>query len=364
MVLTGRPNSIADWNTPVVRALAASFLFHLLLLLAVETGGRLGWWPQILSFPGSLPRPAATLPQIELEIDVSPPGPEAVLTYIDVSPAQATAETPPEAKFYSALNAQAANPGPLADSNVPEIKGTQDEVVRTVDSTARSTPTTTASEAEPVPPVRESEAQPLQPALLEPKPVAARPEPAPQPRPAEPSVREPGDLAVLKPTPETVPPVAEPVAPPVPEPPPAPPRRRTLDQFLLTSNPAASPGERMRQAGAARRHATEASFDVKSTEFGAYDAAVIAAISKRWYDLLDARYVSPTERGKVVLEFRLTAEGEITHMREMENTVSAELGLICQRAVMEPARYAPWPRSLRALVGKDYRQVKFTFHYR
>lgn len=362
MVLTGRPNSVADWNTPVVRALGASFLFHLFLLLAVETGGRLGWWPQILSFPGSLPRSAATPPQIELEIDVSPPGPEAALTYIDVSPAQAAAETPPEAKFYSALNAQAANPGPLADSNVPEIKGTQDEVVRTVDSTARSVAATTTPAAEPVPPVRESEAQPLQPTLPEPKPVVAQPEPAPPPRPSEPPAREPGDLAIFKPAPETARPVAELRVPPVEEPPP--PRRRTLDQFLLASNPAASPGERMRQAGAARRHATEASFDVKSTEFGAYDAAVIAAISKRWYDLLDARYVSPTERGKVVLEFRLTAEGEITHMREMENTVSAELGLICQRAVMEPARYAPWPRSLRALVGRDYRQVKFTFHYR
>jgi hypothetical protein len=122
-------------------------------------------------------------------------------------------------------------------------------------------------------------------------------------------------------------------------------------------------GEKMKQAGGVRRFALDSSFDVRATPFGAYDAAIIAAIQKRWYDLLDSRDFSANFSGKVVLEFRLNSDGRVTDMKVNENDVSEILGLLCQRAVQDPAPFAPWPADLRRMVGKEYREVRFTFYY-
>jgi hypothetical protein len=121
------------------------------------------------------------------------------------------------------------------------------------------------------------------------------------------------------------------------------------------------PGEKVKQDGAAPRRG-RISFDVAATPFGAYDAAFIAAVQQRWYDILDN--TSFTQRpGKVVLEFRLKYDGTIIEMRQKESEVGEVLGLICQKAVLDPAPYAPWPRDMRALFTQGFRDVKFTFIY-
>jgi hypothetical protein len=120
-------------------------------------------------------------------------------------------------------------------------------------------------------------------------------------------------------------------------------------------------GEKVKQDGAAPRRG-QVSFDVKATPFGAYDAAFIAAVQQRWYDILDN--TSFTQRpGKVVLEFRLYYNGTIRDMRQIETEVGEVLGLICQKAVLDPAPYQPWPRDMRAIFTQGYRDVKFTFVY-
>jgi outer membrane biosynthesis protein TonB len=122
-------------------------------------------------------------------------------------------------------------------------------------------------------------------------------------------------------------------------------------------------GERMKQEGGTRRLAAEASFDTKATPFGAYDQLIIEAIQKRWYDLLEDRDYSRGRRGKVVVEFRLSSNGQISGMRVTENEVTELLALLCQRAIQEPAPYAPWPADMRRMLGSDTREVRFTFHY-
>ena len=47
----------------------------------------------------------------------------------------------------------------------------------------------------------------------------------------------------------------------------------------------------------------------------------------------------------------------------LHDEVAPILGLMCQRAVQEPAPYAAWPPELRRIVGKEYREVRFVFHY-
>jgi hypothetical protein len=79
--------------------------------------------------------------------------------------------------------------------------------------------------------------------------------------------------------------------------------------------------------------------------------------------LLDSRDYARDRTGKVVLEFRLNYVGRITDMKVVENTVDELLCLLCQKAVMDPAPFAPWPSDLRRLVGADYREVRFTFYY-
>jgi len=53
------------------------------------------------------------------------------LMFVDVNPAQAVAEPPKNAKFYSDKSSLAANKQADKDSNVPKITGKQAEVVRT-----------------------------------------------------------------------------------------------------------------------------------------------------------------------------------------------------------------------------------------
>ena len=120
-------------------------------------------------------------------------------------------------------------------------------------------------------------------------------------------------------------------------------------------------GEKIRQDGGTRRRG-QVSFDVKQTPFGAYDAAFIAAVQQRWYDLLDSTQFAQRS-GKVVVEFQLTHDGQIHNMRVVGNEVGEILSLICQRAIKDPAPYQPWPADMRRMLGGKARDVMFTFYY-
>ena len=241
--------------------------------------------------------------------------------FIDVTPAQAVKEAPKDAKYYSALNSKAANPDPQLDSNVPKISGNQTQVPKTED----------------VPRTKQFPLQPTQPA---PKPVTAEPRPRTDPAP--------GDLALAKPAPKPDNGDAKPAERERP--------RRLADVPALA-------GEKMKQDGGVRQRVEMTSVDAKATPFGAYDGLFIAAVQSRWYSLLDSRDFARDRTGKVVVEFRLNYDGRITEMKEVENNVGELLGLLCQKAVLDPAPFDKWPSDLRRMVGADYREVRFTFYY-
>ncbi len=297
---------------------------------------------------------------VEFEAAKSKPS-EAPLTFVEVTPAQAASEPPEAPKFYSERNSRAANPDTTIDSNVPKVSGTQDKVPKTVDTPRAVTP--------PAPPglaqhSKPEDLQPPAPSSVKSSAVPARP---PEQSERKSETETPGDLLFAKASEKAAP--VKSLNPPdlrVPATgagPTAKPRPRRLAMVQPQDTQSIIVGEKMKQSGGVRRFGIESSLDVKSTEFGAYDAAIIAAIQKRWYDLLEDRDLPRNQIGKVVLEFHLTSEGRIKHMHQTENEVGLLLGYVCQRAVEEPAPYAEWPVELRRLVGRDYREVRFVFHY-
>jgi membrane protein involved in colicin uptake len=245
---------------------------------------------------------------------------EPTLVFVEVAPEQAAPEPPKEAKFYSSANARAANLESPAETTVPRIDGSQDKVVKTED-------------------VSRPKAQPLQPSPPpEPEEKVAADETRSDP------VETPGDLALAKTNPEQAQKRERP--------------RRLAD---VPQADRLMAGRKMKQEGGVRRRAS-VSLDVKGTAFGSYDAAIIAAIQQRWYDLLDESSFPP-RTGKVVIEFRLYYDGRITDLRVTEEDVGDILTVFCRRAISDPAPYAPWPSDMRRMVGKEYREVKFTFFY-
>ena len=279
-------------------------------------------------------------------------GHEVPLLFVEVDPAAIAPEPPKDAKYYSAKNSVAANPDIQLDTPKPKLDGSQTKVPRT-SSAPRSKPM--PLQPAPTPPPKEEPPSPPPPKAEEaPKPLV-RPETAmmdvkPEGGPS------PGDLSLTKP--EKQPGAApRPAAKePIQE---ARVRPRTLADARQQKG---LPGERMKQEGGVKRRALMSSLDVKATPFGSYDAEIIAAIQQRWYDLLDT-YRGVPRTGKVVLDFHLMTDGRITHLKMVENGVSEMLELYCEKAILDPSPYRPWPTELRRLIKGGYREVRFTFYY-
>lgn len=317
-----------------VSRLAWAFVFSLALHLAVfggyRTGQKLHLW-QNLHWPAWLQPPRA-LTELIRKKEKPPPArtQEPPLMFVNVSPAQATAEPPKTARYYSDKNAHAANPDADKITDVPRITGRQTQVPRTED-------------------IPRPKFVPLQPAPAAQTPQEAQPEV--RPKPAD----TPGDLVLAKPSP--TPRLTDGDAATA-----QPARPRTLREARARLAEPRAAGEMMKQeGGVSRRHAI-ASLDTRATPFGAYDAALVAAISQRWYTLLDQREYASDRRGKVVLQFRLHHNGRVTDMTVAENTVGEVLGLLCQKAVLDPAPFASWPSDTRRTLG-DTRNIQFTFYY-
>ncbi len=344
----GRLESAA--GNSVFRAFAISLIFHFLLFGSIEVAYRLGWVRQspltsllLTSRMRSDPRSVS-----EANREQPPEVPQVPVVFVEVDPAQAVEEAPKETKYYSTHNSVAANRESEIDSKTPKISGVQDKVAKITEA-----PRAVAVPVEPAPLVEKIISP--QRAKIEPEVLQAKPLLTPSP-----SLAKPGDTAMLKPSdlPTASPPVKRNPAAENPNPPRL--RPRTIAAALQQQGVLA--GDKMKQEGGVRRFSFDG-LDVKATPFASYDQMIIAAIQKRWYDLLEDRDFARSQVGRVVLTFRLNVDGRVTEMRVEENEVSEILALVCQRAVQDPAPYPPWPSDLRRMVGADYREVKFTFHH-
>jgi hypothetical protein len=272
-----------------------------------------------------------------------PPQPPPVVSiYVDVDPSLAAAEPPVNTKYYSTANTLAANPEIKVASDIPNITGSQDKVMKTV----APAPRTVAPQPEAQPPLQPSPPEEKKPEIAGDKPL---------PKPAY----TPGDLAEAKPAPktQTTQGTAESESGSGAEVVPLRPRPRTVSD---AREMAGAPGPRTKQEGGVNRLASDSSVDAARTVYGDYDRDFIDAVQSRWDVLLKGRQNNVA--GTVVLEFNLHADGRISDMKRVSSDVNELQSLICQQAVLDPALYKPWPRQMVAVV-KDPRPMRFTFYY-
>jgi len=286
----------------------------------------MGWWKHQATWLLDWHKKtlAKQRPFLKLPDTASARQPEVRLTFVDVDPTAASHEPPKDAQFYGVKSTKAANPEEALKAEVPKIDGKQDKVMRTED-------------------VPKPKPFPLQPAI----------EPAQNDKTAEPKAKNidtPGDLALVKPKTDGAElgrgeeEKRE--------------RPRTLEEARVRNQLA---GQKAKVDGGTKLRG-RVSLDVKVTPFSSYDAAFIAAVQQRWYDLLDTSQFAQ-HSGKVVLEFRLTYDGRIVDLKVNDNEVGEILSLLCQRAILDPAPYARWPDDMRRMIGANYREVTFTFFY-
>ena len=329
---------------PLALAAAVSVVIHLSLFGAWRLGKVLGIWDHqatwLLSWKQKEPKP--------IPVPLAPLEPEFAtiipVTFVEVDPSTAMKEAPKETQYYGVQNTQAANPDPVQeDTGKTALDGEQEKMIRLAD-TPRPNPF------------------PLQPS----DPVESPPHPQDDPHESKEEPRETtpiegathpskivkADADAVSLTPDTVGLGRSPAPPPRKRP-------RTLAQARAQDRALA--GKKTLQEGGVPRRG-KYSLDVKQTPFGAYDSALIQAVQQRWYDLLDSTPFAQ-RAGKVVLQFNLTAEGRITAMKVLENEVGEILGLMCERAIQDPAPYAAWPSDMRRMIGSTNREVTFTFYY-
>lgn len=300
--------------------LAISIAVHLLAWGGYEAGKAFDLWNRL-----QLPAWARTITQMLAVVKLPPEKAadrEPPLMFVDVNPAQASAEAPKNAAYYSALNSQAANPDADKDTGIPKIEGNQSQVLRTVDA-ERNKP------------------QQLQPSPQEPA-EASKPKPA----------MTIGDLALAKPDPnprDTQGQAEES-------------RPRTLVEAKMRQQMSSLAGERIKQEGGVRRRSRIASLDAMATQFGAYDQALIGAIQQRWNDLLDERRTGFSP-GRVVVQFELKFDGTVSDVKVLETSVDQIMTYLCQKAIQDPSPYERWPTDMRRLNNGDTRLLKFAFYY-
>ena len=320
---------------PLAVALALSLLIHFSVYGVWKMGQHFRWWEHQATWLLDWKKKLAPKLSPRLPVNAAAPAPaprEIPLTFVEVDPAVATPDAPKDAKYYSAQSSRAANPDPAMES-VPKIEGRQNKVVRLED-------------------VPKPGPQPLQPSL--PPPPDKQPE-QPKPKPSE----VPGDLAKVKPEEIKRPSDGQAdaglgQAPVVPKE-----RPRTL--AAARQQKGMLVGEKMKQDGGTNKRGRLA-VDVTGTSFGSYDAALVAAVQQRWYDLLESQQFAQRS-GKVILEFRLHSDGRISELRVDGNEVGEILGWICQRAIRDPSPFGQWPNDMLRTIGKNYREVQFTFYY-
>jgi hypothetical protein len=318
-------------SSRLVWAFVISLVLHLIFFGGYETGKKLNWWEN-LHWPAWLTpvkKLAEALKKKDTLLAAQPLHPqEPPLLFVDVNPANASPEPPKNATHYSSENSLAANPDVDKESNLPKITGEQKHEIKTED----------VPRVQPVP---------LQPAPPVPQPVE-KPQEEEKPKPAQP----PGDLAMAKPEPK---PSTEVVEKPKPRP-------RTIQEALARMPPDQIVGQKMKQEGGVRRRLDTSLFDAQASPLGRYDRYLIDVIKNHWYALLEERNYAAESRGKVVLQFVMHPDGRVTEMNMSENSAGEVLGYLCQKAVLDPAPYLPWPAELRRMIGEN-RSIQFTFYY-
>lgn len=311
-------------------AFVLSLFFHLAAVVLFEAVSRL----EIVMRDNEIPSLGPGVKQTASKPIEDDQYPAIRMVFVKVNPADASDDPPDsDTQFYSNATTKAANPERDEPSEDPKVDGTQDIIprvsVRVPDST-------------PPPP--------------EPEVVKTTQEPPPKPPAIDPqrSALDPSRLLAMNvaPPPVVAPTSLEPIA------------SVLSDQRPKTLREARDGVfEKMRQPGGVDRIG-KTQLEVEGTPFGDYDAMVIKAIEQHWYRLIRQNSYVLQRSGMVVLNFRMHNTGAVTNLQVENTEVGEVLALMCRRAVRNPAPFREWPMEMRRAISREFREVRFTFHYR
>ncbi|HEY5914393.1 MAG TPA: hypothetical protein VJA21_27705, partial [Verrucomicrobiae bacterium] len=137
MAVAGTP----EWSLRLERAetsrlawaFVLSLVFHLTLWGGYHGGRKVAAWVEA-NHPAWI-QALKALPQLVRKNEPPPAHQlsEPPLLFVDVNPSVATPEPPPNPRFESDKNSQAANPEADKDTGIPKITGTQTDMVKAED---------------------------------------------------------------------------------------------------------------------------------------------------------------------------------------------------------------------------------------
>jgi outer membrane biosynthesis protein TonB len=348
MVTTAHANEPSMTEKLILRALIISLLIHFLAFFAYKMGQSRGWWAN-LTVPRWMQVVTQALAPAVPKTMAAAMQPQSPLMFVEVDPENAVHEAPKTPKFYGAQSTLAGNPKITKPSDVPDIRGKQDKVLKTTEN-------------------GKPKAQPLQPTPRPQPEVAKQAAPAPpKPEVAKQAVAPkkeytPGDMAMARPAEKAQESdsksEAQTAVAAQPQPQPTYQRPRTIAEAMARNG---TLGEQTHQDGGVNRATMTPSLDVKGTAVGNYDAQFVAVVKAKWDQLWEGH--SPNGSGKVQLEFRLLPDGRITGMKMVQSEVSELMESFCEQAILDPAPFMPWPPEMRLEIPNDYRDVQFTFYY-
>ncbi len=330
----GGLNSQPFYLESVFKALALSVALHLAIFLGSELGDRLAWWKH--TEWGQRSKLADQTADISAsrtrQKSLAGSSREVSIVFVEIDPDRAVAPPSKAPKPADAKNTETTQPEKPAEPKqvaIPAQPPSPPVPVPAQATPASQTASKTlpdAPSAKPPPPGDTSSTDSV-PRKSETTPVsAARTAGVPSPAPLEtesPKVASPAPDNIGKPA-----------------------------LASAAANPASA---------SVRRPTIE--IDLKGKPFGNYDSILIAAVQKRWYELLDQRKGAREDSGRVVVEFRLKYDGHITDLKIARREVDFVPAWDCQRAVAESAPFRPWPREMHRIIAANYRSVRFTFVY-
>lgn len=120
-------------------------------------------------------------------------------------------------------------------------------------------------------------------------------------------------------------------------------------------------GPVMRSEGSASRRGALA-IDATFSEFGEYQQQFYAALQAGWYQEIE--FFQPIDTStRVVVSFRITADGVIHDVEVLHTSASEIATLICQTALTKRSPFRPWTKEMVTVFGQE-RTLEVVFHYR
>jgi hypothetical protein len=102
---------------------------------------------------------------------------------------------------------------------------------------------------------------------------------------------------------------------------------------------------------------------LSSPAAGKYNIQIIEAVQNRWCDLLERRDYAGQPKGSALLTFHLDADGSVSNVCIITNTVNLALAKLAESAIEDVAPFPKWPDEMRSEAGGDVLKVSLDFHY-